>query len=340
MRGKPSGQYQQAFLRGITPAGAGKTEEQAVKAFISPDHPRRCGENEIPTGSAFITDGSPPQVRGKPGFLCSAVSYYGITPAGAGKTDRIRLIELNRQDHPRRCGENSHAMKARLFPPGSPPQVRGKPFIVDGSPWKVRITPAGAGKTKKLRMIPFICEDHPRRCGENEKERHASVEIDGSPPQVRGKPSKCCCETLRGRITPAGAGKTPLSVRVLFVSQDHPRRCGENKVITFEQLNNAGSPPQVRGKQGRESAKKIPDRITPAGAGKTRADSTKRMAGRDHPRRCGENGNNFDDRQIAEGSPPQVRGKPHIHYPAVALPGITPAGAGKTNFPKALPTSS
>ena len=187
VRGKPSGQYQQAFLRGITPAGAGKTEEQAVKAFISPDHPRRCGENEIPTGSAFITDGSPPQVRGKPGFLCSAVSYYGITPAGAGKTDRIRLIELNRQDHPRRCGENYYNETPNVKTPGSPPQVRGKPLYFLSYSSMSRITPAGAGKTAGDTLSGFRKEDHPRRCGENHCIIPHNIAMLGSPPQVRGK---------------------------------------------------------------------------------------------------------------------------------------------------------
>ena len=50
----------------------------------------------------------------------------------------------------------------------------------------------------------------------------------GSPPQVRGKLPVDLNEIVSKRITPAGAGKTKLHKYLIRVSQDHPRRCGEN----------------------------------------------------------------------------------------------------------------
>ena len=90
-------------------------------------------------------------------------------------------------------------------------------------------------------------------------------------------------------ITPAGAGKTNVSVFFGGILQDHPRRCGENKIITFEQLNSAGSPPQVRGKRTVKLGLLQSARITPAGAGKTRMRILFECGRKDHPRRCGEN---------------------------------------------------
>ena len=91
-----------------------------------------------------------------------------------------------------------------------------------------------------------------------------------------------------------------------------------------------GSPPQVRGKPthtrrdrkgeritpagaGKTStnaAGKIVVGITPAGAGKTRTATASLFAETDHPRRCGENCQEFIHFCIFIGSPPQVRGKP------------------------------
>ena len=51
-------------------------------------------------------NGSPPQVRGKHQPLYFFVYDAGITPAGAGKTDREGYFFTTEEDHPRRCGEN------------------------------------------------------------------------------------------------------------------------------------------------------------------------------------------------------------------------------------------
>ena len=50
------------------------------------------------------------------------------------------------------------------------------------------------------------------------------------------------------RITPAGAGKTPYGCKVDALTEDHPRRCGENYLAAFQAVREQGSPPQVRGK--------------------------------------------------------------------------------------------
>ena len=195
-------------INGITPAGAGKTDLQAMRFRKHEDHPRRCGENQaFPLFLACLL-GSPPQVRGKLVFCHGRLCAAGITPAGAGKTSRCRNISMFLKDHPRRCGENSLRKTGLQRRGGSPPQVRGKPSEKLTKSFIQRITPAGAGKTVLQCCIVRATADHPRRCGENFYPQRSMLGITGSPPQVRGKPSRCCCETLRGRITPAGAGKT------------------------------------------------------------------------------------------------------------------------------------
>ena len=71
------------------------------------------------------------------------------------------------------------------------------------------------------------------------------------------------------RITPAGAGKTTRGAKEYMVAQDHPRRCGENYMLTLADDFRLGSPPQVRGKQPVYHGIYHQLGITPAGAGKT-----------------------------------------------------------------------
>ena len=72
-------------------------------------------------------------------------------------------------------------------------------------------------------------------------------------------------------------------------------------------------------------------RITPADAGKTTNRSALRLQCQDHPRGCGENLVLVSIKKLFLGSPPRMRGKQAVAVVAVAVVGITPADAGKTN---------
>ena len=152
-----------------------------------PDHPRRCGENLYQYSFSPPSTGSPPQVRGKHKEGLIFISRDRITPAGAGKTGIASIYSKAERDHPRRCGENCYNVFIVQPRKGSPPQVRGKRTDTRrltahcGSPPQVRgkqkdchpirhgdrITPAGAGKTAKIKILCCSHRDHPRRCGEN-----------------------------------------------------------------------------------------------------------------------------------------------------------------------------
>ena len=132
-------------------------------------------------------------------------------------------------------------------------------------------------------------------------------------------------------ITPAGAGKTDGVPTSSLLTQDHPRRCGENRHMTARNMKSPGSPPQVRGKLLGAKDAKLENRITPAGAGKTDYNSTIGLCRKDHPRRCGENQHSNVAAIPVTGSPPQVRGKPNSSLLQSRDNGITPAGAGKTS---------
>ena len=133
VRGKPVIIDELQLSDGITPAGAGKTAFQAVRKFLIKDHPRRCGENFVLPFHASVSQGSPPQVRGKHVIIPNLGTANRITPAGAGKTRSLRFSMRRSRDHPRRCGEND---------------CQG---LLDA--WLTGITPAGAGKTLILLSV-------------------------------------------------------------------------------------------------------------------------------------------------------------------------------------------
>ena len=131
------------------------------------------------------------------------------------------------------------------------------------------------------------------------------------------------------RITPAGAGKSPVDTAINAIQRDHPRRCGEKSVFRVSPTANQGSPPQVRGKVTRGEEIRPFFRITPAGAGKRTQVQVILNKVRDHPRRCGEKIVLIPPSSNPIGSPPQVRGKGINNAMPYVLVRITPAGAGK-----------
>ena len=126
VRGKRRAKKVSSHIQWITPAGAGKTMSPAHCAGTAMDHPRRCGENMAADRVPVRQVGSPPQVRGKHFHYQGIRGGDRITPAGAGKTGYEMAQEFTKGDHPRRCGENSCALRRVLLHTGSPPQVRGK----------------------------------------------------------------------------------------------------------------------------------------------------------------------------------------------------------------------
>ena len=253
----------------ITPACAGKTEGGSFSSSPKKDHPRVCGENEGRHACQVFWIGSPPRVRGKLLPRHHLAAAGGITPACAGKTCAAKHFAVQREDHPRVCGENSLFSSLFSGSKGSPPRVRGKPFARFSPPLFSRITPACAGKTlASVRQILFT-RDHPRVCGENYNEYYGNIRTTGSPPRVRGKPHSTRRGVSGKRITPACAGKTVELFEFGNAPEDHPRVCGENYSVVSIASNitdhprvcgendsghgsgrrEEGSPPRVRGKR-------------------------------------------------------------------------------------------
>ena len=188
---------------------------------------------------------------------------------------------------------------------GSPPHGRGKVHSVFKVRKHHRITPAWAGKSSRVMVLP-------------------SCRM-GSPPRRRGKGAGFPALPQGQGITPAWAGKSCMPLPRCFRCGDHPRMGGE-KCIPFSKSESiTGSPPRGRGKELGFHIVAVKIGITPAWAGKRPWMPSDSSSSRDHPRVGGEKRARVLHRPDIVGSPPHGRGKDlcfqinHLHE------GITPA---------------
>ena len=126
---------------------------------------------------------------------------------------------------------------------------------------------------------------------------------------MRGKAAPSRPVRQSSRITPAYAGKSRLCYVLGCFCKDHPRVCGEKKVMRGAKDKRMGSPPRMRGKACLLATGLHDLGITPAYAGKSSV-STHCLS--EHT-----------------GSPPRMRGKATTGSIFITCDGITPAYAGK-----------
>ena len=167
-----------------------------------------CGEYLKVSIMIRILVGSPPRVRGILNDLCSEAGNLRITPACAGNTFKVLSSRAFVRDHPRVCGEYLAREKDGESGGGSPPRVRGIRLMTAVFSLLKRITPACAGNTGVSARNRKAAEDHPRVCGEYQKKNGRMVRRLGSPPRVRGIPSRTLLRKASSGITPACAGNT------------------------------------------------------------------------------------------------------------------------------------
>ncbi len=171
--------------------------------------------------------GSPPHARGKGRDRSQIVGTNRITPACAGKSVFYRLIVTADEDHPRMRGEKPQCLYQCNQSVGSPPHARGKACFPFFSGFRIRITPACAGKSMGARPAERRFEDHPRMRGEKVVVFIWITVKQGSPPHARGKAGILTTAGQQLRITPACAGKREARARRRSRAGDHPRMRGE-----------------------------------------------------------------------------------------------------------------
>ena len=152
---------------------------------------------------------------------------------------------------------------------GSSPLVRGQRSFLSLAFRFVRIIPARAGPTLNIMTCPWNLTDHPRSCGANRDTVRNKPTARGSSPLVRGQPRYTLGQNQYRRIIPARAGPTPCVLFLSFLSADHPRSCGANKLYGHTFIIIPGSSPLVRGQPLVVDNDIFSKRIIPARAGPT-----------------------------------------------------------------------
>ena len=151
-------------------------------------------------------------------------------------------------------------------------------------------------------------------CGEKKPTTPVTVRCIGSPPRMQGKVVYALCDCAQCGITPACAGKSAKRLCGGCQLWDHPRVCGEKKIMACYKPLIRGSPPHVRGKARRVCVDTAGSRITTACAGKRKRSRLQRSGTGDYPRVCGEKHYRDHNWSYQGGSPPHMRGKDPVLY--------------------------
>ena len=108
-------------------------------------------------------------MRGAPCGQNKALTKTGIIPAYAGSTKPRDAALVDKEDHPRVCGEHYPARPLYRRGLGSSPRMRGAPTCAAICTRDLRIIPAYAGSTSTNDDFGTAFEDHPRVCGEHSR---------------------------------------------------------------------------------------------------------------------------------------------------------------------------
>ena len=288
MRGTPEKDMEPYQTGGIIPAYAGNTFSATPTPTSTGDHPRACGEHVVVELVPCVSLGSSPRMWGTHHTRPVRGRGTGIIPAYAGNTLRKTKRTVRARDHPRVCGEHAWFAATSYVAAGSSPRMRGTLSEV----WVFRllrgIIPAYAGNTKLSGSSVSVLGDHPRVCGEHDKQGNLPQVGTGSSPRMRGTPRQCVVERVDVGIIPAYAGNTLQAPECLLLDRDHPRVCGEHTLPETLGRSRTGSSPRMRGTRIESLAGRFGRGIIPAYAGNTALSILRLRAPWDHPRVCGE----------------------------------------------------
>ena len=193
-----------------------------------------------------------------------------------------------------------------------------------------RLIPAHAGKTHQGGSGSRSPAAHPRSRGENKSFHVDNVNVVGSSPLTRGKPTSAKRTTGVPGLIPAHAGKTQDGREGGRAAQAHPRSRGENLTPPLTRSLLHGSSPLTRGKRWWKGRSRRDRGLIPAHAGKTLPREEHVPARRAHPRSRGENQCTSFALIARSGSSPLTRGKQSMRGTRFASRRLIPAHAGKT----------
>ena len=211
------------------------------------DHPRSRGVYSQPDDKGTNAWGSSPLARGLlVGRFC-CFPLCGIIPARAGFTLLRAAPGGSTPDHPRSRGvyQTGHVAKELIW--GSSPLARGLRKSLTSMRQVVRIIPARAGFTRRLRARGRCRPDHPRSRGVYHGAPPDQAGLSGSSPLARGLRHRVGGSAESGGIIPARAGFTLKVSHRGSLQWDHPRSRGVYEGGPRPSHGVGGSSPLARG---------------------------------------------------------------------------------------------
>ena len=172
----------------------------------------------------------------------------------------------------------------------------------------MRIIPAQAGTTPRVRPCNAQQADHPRAGGDHKVLAREGLLAHGSSPRRRGPLCGGSRNAATHRIIPAQAGTTGSPPGARFRAPDHPRAGGDHGVRSNAMKLSRGSSPRRRGPQLADEGEVLVVRIIPAQAGTTARFSRIAECRPDHPRAGGDHASASSPAPSPCGSSPRRRG--------------------------------
>ena len=187
MRGAQPDPGVQKFQQRIIPADAGSTSVSPCRRAATRDHPRGCGEHDVPPADPQVLPGIIPADAGSTKVRPGLPDGHRDHPRGCGEHFNPDQFDFEDDgDHPRGCGEHVPGLASNRILLGSSPRMRGAQSLYAMYVIGKGIIPADAGSTPGPRSMYYPEQDHPRGCGEHRYEHAPDRCSDGSSPRMRG----------------------------------------------------------------------------------------------------------------------------------------------------------
>ena len=211
-------------------------------------------------------------------------------PTGVGKTHPpLSRCKAGRK-HPHGRGEDTPKSVSKRYLMETPPRAWGRRGSSLEPAVRVRNTPTGVGKTQSMADTDGLSEKHPHGRGEDDGEWRMTRLREETPPRAWGRRGSSRCLSLRHRNTPTGVGKTQAKPLLCQFSKKHPHGRGEDSVGNWPLTLATETPPRAWGRRLRWKLRRINERNTPTGVGKTRSRAALSRWSWKHPHGRGEDG--------------------------------------------------
>ena len=197
------------------PARAGNARTTAMKAPLTPGHPRAGGERIEYNDLVQSHRGPSPRGRGTPRVGQRRAGVLRAIPARAGNATPVLGPAHPKPGHPRAGGERLAQQVGAKSTNGPSPRGRGTLGVLQGVPPVGRAIPARAGNAPTAGVGPRASPGHPRAGGERLALASVARACSGPSPRGRGTPPPRCALHEERRAIPARAGNasTPATRR-------------------------------------------------------------------------------------------------------------------------------